>query len=244
MLQVLHCAVGLVRAPVITTGTCITRVPKCSLHGEAAGLPHADHLQRSADEPWHPWHSPLVYASGLSGAVTALQVASRIWVLWGIVLLVPDETTQGSIRQLGPLSPTVTSLVGAWAVSEIIRYGFFAAKASLTSLQFRLIILDSSAATRMYMLWSGCRISYVCPVVRQLRKFRRPRTLRHVAQRSAAAGCAQLGSSIGFVQRRRCRRSCSRWASIRTRCCGCDTPASWCCTPWASAASSPWQRWR
>lgn len=59
-----------------------------------------------------------------------MQVASRIWVLWGIVVLVPDETTQGSLPALGPLSPTLTSLVAAWAVSEIIHYGFFATKAS------------------------------------------------------------------------------------------------------------------
>jgi Protein tyrosine phosphatase-like protein, PTPLA len=49
-------------------------------------------------------------------------------VLWGIVNLVPEETTQGSLQQLGPLSPTLTSLVTAWSLSEIIRYGFFAAK--------------------------------------------------------------------------------------------------------------------
>jgi very-long-chain (3R)-3-hydroxyacyl-CoA dehydratase len=51
-----------------------------------------------------------------------------LWVLWGIVNLVPKETTQGSLQQLGPLSPTLTSLVIAWSLSEIIRYGFFAAK--------------------------------------------------------------------------------------------------------------------
>ena len=49
-------------------------------------------------------------------------------MLWGIVNLVPEDTTQGSLRQLGPLSPTLTSLVVAWSLSEIIRYGFFAAK--------------------------------------------------------------------------------------------------------------------
>lgn len=55
-------------------------------------------------------------------------MASRIWVAWGIVNLVPEETTQGALQQLGPLSPTFTSLVTAWCLSEIIRYGFFAAK--------------------------------------------------------------------------------------------------------------------
>lgn len=57
-----------------------------------------------------------------------MQVASRIWVLWGIVWLVPVDTTTGSLPALGPLSPTFTSLVIAWALSEIFRYGFFAAK--------------------------------------------------------------------------------------------------------------------
>lgn len=61
-------------------------------------------------------------------SLAGMQVASRVGILWAVVDLVPDETTQGSLQQLGPLSPTFTSLVMAWSLVEIIRYGFFAAK--------------------------------------------------------------------------------------------------------------------
>lgn len=71
---------------------------------------------------------PSVHTQSVAGAAAAMQVASRIWVLWGIVWLVPGETTGGALPALGPLSPTFTSLVTAWALSEIFRYGFFSAK--------------------------------------------------------------------------------------------------------------------
>lgn len=58
----------------------------------------------------------------------AMQVASRIWVLWGIVYLVPWDTTNGRIGAMGVFSPTFASLMAAWCLSEIIRYGFFAAR--------------------------------------------------------------------------------------------------------------------
>ena len=58
----------------------------------------------------------------------AMQVASRLWVLWGIVYLAPEDTTRGYAPFLGAYGPSFTSLVTAWALSEIIRYGFFAAK--------------------------------------------------------------------------------------------------------------------
>lgn len=76
----------------------------------------------------------------------AIQVASRVWVLWGIVNLVPEDTTQGSLRQLGPLSPTLTSLVVAWSLSEIIRYGFFAAKVPVEFVSWRRLPVSLPAS--------------------------------------------------------------------------------------------------
>lgn len=110
ILEVLHCLLGFVRAPVVTT---------------------------------------------------AMQVASRIWVLWGIVYIVPWDTTTGSLRSLGGLSPTFASLVIAWALSEIIRYGFFAARAlnigshSLLWLRYSgfLALYPIGVSSELTMVW-------------------------------------------------------------------------------------------
>jgi hypothetical protein len=67
--------------------------------------------------------------------ITAMQVASRIWCLWGIVNAVPVPTTTSGLpaTPLGfigpvPLQLNLISLLTAWCLSEVIRYGFFALK--------------------------------------------------------------------------------------------------------------------
>jgi len=65
--------------------------------------------------------------------VTAIQVASRIWALWGIVCLVPQATTTASLTiplLFLPFNITLNliTLLTAWCCSEVIRYGFFAFK--------------------------------------------------------------------------------------------------------------------
>jgi very-long-chain (3R)-3-hydroxyacyl-CoA dehydratase len=61
-----------------------------------------------------------------------MQVASRIWLLWGIIVPVNGPTTTGSIPLLsaGPVnfSLSISTLMVAWCLSEIIRYSFFALK--------------------------------------------------------------------------------------------------------------------
>lgn len=59
--------------------------------------------------------------------ITATQVASRLWVLWGIVNLAPEATTT-SVVTLGFINLSLVTLLTAWCLSEIIRYGFFALK--------------------------------------------------------------------------------------------------------------------
>lgn len=77
-------------------------------------------------------HSPPPYPTPTS---PAMQVASRIWCLWGIVVAVPGPTIGGGIpakplAMLGPLpiQLNLISLLTAWCLSEVIRYGFFALK--------------------------------------------------------------------------------------------------------------------
>lgn len=67
----------------------------------------------------------------------AIQVFSRIWALWGIVNVVPDATTAGSIKLLdvGPirLQLNLTSLLVAWSISEVLRYTFYVFKVGLSN---------------------------------------------------------------------------------------------------------------
>ncbi len=68
--------------------------------------------------------------------VTALQVASRLWVLWGLVNAAPAAATARAVPllpfSLPPPLPTpalsLATLLAAWCAAEVIRYAFFAAK--------------------------------------------------------------------------------------------------------------------
>jgi very-long-chain (3R)-3-hydroxyacyl-CoA dehydratase len=68
--------------------------------------------------------------------VTALQVASRLWVLWGLVDAAPAATTARAVPllpfRLPPPLPTpalsLATLLAAWCAAEVLRYAFFAAK--------------------------------------------------------------------------------------------------------------------
>lgn len=59
--------------------------------------------------------------------ITATQVASRLWILWGIVNLAPEATTT-SVVTVGFINLSLVTLLTAWCLSEVIRYGFFALK--------------------------------------------------------------------------------------------------------------------
>lgn len=63
----------------------------------------------------------------------ATQVASRLFVLWGVVDLVPEAHRRPLVlAQWGQtyLELSLLSLLVAWCCSEIIRYSFFAFKVS------------------------------------------------------------------------------------------------------------------
>ena len=73
---------------------------------------------------------------------TAVQVASRLWLVWGIIHPVTRPTTTGALRlaDVGgpavlpglniPLELNLVSLLLAWSCSEVIRYSFYAFKVS------------------------------------------------------------------------------------------------------------------
>ena len=69
--------------------------------------------------------------------LAAVQVSSRIWVLWGLIWQAPEATSTGGIPlfKAGGFAPQLSmyTLFFAWGVTEVLRYGFFAVKARLSS---------------------------------------------------------------------------------------------------------------
>ena len=56
--------------------------------------------------------------------VTAMQVSSRLMVVWGVLHLAPVSRT-ASLDVVGPLKIGVPSLMLAWGVTEVVRYSFY-----------------------------------------------------------------------------------------------------------------------
>lgn len=87
-------------------------------------------------------------------ATTAMQVASRLLLVWGIVYIFPSETAGTS---------TYTRMLIAWSVTEVVRYSFFTASlytngqvpAFLTWLRYNLFFV-------LYPLgiYSECKLIY------------------------------------------------------------------------------------
>ncbi|KAL3142589.1 hypothetical protein ABBQ38_002908 [Trebouxia sp. C0009 RCD-2024] len=96
---------------------------------------------------------------------TALQVASRVWVVWGVMVAAPAQIASQSLTVL-PLGAysiqlNLMSLLLAWSVTEIIRYSFFAFKElgmtpyALLWLRYSTFILlyPLGVASEMAMVW-------------------------------------------------------------------------------------------
>lgn len=64
--------------------------------------------------------------------ITAIQVASRLWILWGILDLAPAPRSQSlvllSLPHLPRIAISLVTLMLAWCTTEIVRYAFFALK--------------------------------------------------------------------------------------------------------------------
>ena len=91
-----------------------------------------------------------------------MQVASRIWCLWGIVVAAPVPTTTSGLpaTPLGHLGPipiqlNLISLLTAWCLSEVIRYGFFALKE----------LLGEAPYFSTWLRCAGARVCVACVVV-------------------------------------------------------------------------------
>lgn len=96
--------------------------------------------------------------------ITAMQVASRIWLLWGIIVPVNGPTTTGKLEILRigqfDFSLSIITLMTAWCLSEIIRYSFFALKELGLSPYFSLW-LRYTAFIPLYPLGVGSELAMV-----------------------------------------------------------------------------------
>eukprot|EP00891_Asterochloris_glomerata_P007862 jgi/Astpho2/7862/Aster-06146 len=101
---------------------------------------------------------------------TGMQVLSRMWVLWGIILAVPKETTDGAVR-LAPLLPelNLSSLLLAWGITEVIRYSFYALK-ELSIVPYPLLWLRYTTFIVLYPLGVASELAMVYLALPTIRK--------------------------------------------------------------------------
>lgn len=83
------------------------------------------------------WLHPTCLLTTEGGCVLAvIQVLSRYWALWGIVAVAPEATSTGALTlfKAGPvtLQLNMITLLFCWSVTEVLRYGFYAAKVTLS----------------------------------------------------------------------------------------------------------------
>jgi len=90
---------------------------------------------------------------------TALQVASRLFVVWGVLRTSPAAP----LARVGPLG--LETLAGAWGATEVVRYSFYAAKGApgaggpalraLTALRYSLflVLYPLGVASEAALLW-------------------------------------------------------------------------------------------
>jgi very-long-chain (3R)-3-hydroxyacyl-CoA dehydratase len=111
--------------------------------------------------------------------ITATQVASRLWILWGIVVLAPESTTTTTVSLAVPnmefvgIKLSLITLLTAWCLSEIIRYGFFACKEANIQSQM-LVWLRYSGFLVLYPLGVASELSMVwlaLPVIQVKKPF-------------------------------------------------------------------------
>lgn len=110
---------------------------------------------------------------------TFIQVLSRLWAVWGVVHQAPEASTVGSVKlfKIGnhQLELSMYTLLFAWGVTEVLRYGFFAVKEVMTP-PYPLLWLRYSAFIPLYPLGVASELtmaSLALPVIR----VKRPLTL-------------------------------------------------------------------
>jgi len=131
-LQVLHSAFGVVRSPLFTT--CESGHPSC-LSAILQRIPNASVPLHENMYPFASFSNLLAVLLVINvrlALVAVIQVLSRLWAVWGVVHQAPEATTVGSVKlfKVGDqqLELSMYTLLFAWGVTEVLRYGFFAVK--------------------------------------------------------------------------------------------------------------------
>lgn len=97
-------------------------------------------------------------------AITALQVASRLWIVWGIIVPVQRDTISSAVKitKVGDVSLELNllTLIVAWSLSELIRYSFFAMK-EMGSVPYLSLWLRYSGFIVLYPLGVASELTMV-----------------------------------------------------------------------------------
>ncbi|KAK9826727.1 hypothetical protein WJX81_002276 [Elliptochloris bilobata] len=118
---------------------------------------------------------------------TFIQVLSRIWALWGLVAVAPEACSTGAVTLLAvghsKLQLSYVTLMLCWSLSEILRYGFYAAK-ELGHVPYPLLWLRYSAFLVLYPFGVGSEMTMArlaMPVIhdRGLLSLRMPNALNY-----------------------------------------------------------------
>lgn len=84
-----------------------------------------------------------------SAFLTAMQVASRLVVVWAVLQSVPSSQNAELVVVNGALQLNVVSLLLAWSITEIIRYTFYMLK-ELEALPYMLLWMRYTAFILLY----------------------------------------------------------------------------------------------
>jgi very-long-chain (3R)-3-hydroxyacyl-CoA dehydratase len=124
----------------IVTLRALTLLPVLLSHNKLHGLYHAIFpvLQWTQTLALLEVVHSIVGIVRASPVTTAMQVASRILVVWGVMYLLPEVIVKKNTwgRDTAGASGTPYAFAGcvlAWGITEIIRYGFFVWKEGISS---------------------------------------------------------------------------------------------------------------
>ncbi|MCJ1230108.1 hypothetical protein MMC12_006779 [Toensbergia leucococca] len=89
---------------------------------------------------------------------TLMQVASRFWLIWGIVNTYPQATAS---------SPFYSSMLVAWSFTEVVRYSYFvlnlrgAVPGFVTWLRYNtfFVLYPTGIASEMWLQWKASQVA-------------------------------------------------------------------------------------
>lgn len=168
--------------------------------------------------------------------LAVLQVASRLWLVWGILAAAPAQVTSRGINvspvnQL-PFELNLVTLLTTWSVTEIIRYSFFAIKVlhhSCNSCVW-LLKIHTISSFNYYGVHNLYKWSVRCAMI----------TIEHVCLRLSDHMPWEImseGHHTASVLSSECMTDilsdCRKWVIVLTPGCGCGIQPSSYCIPWA-----------